>query len=378
MSPALLAVADAEPAHDTSPPPVGTGQSAAPDYPTQVQPIFNRRCIACHGCLGSPCNVKLDSFRGAERGGFGKNPYSVHLGDYPRTDMDAADSTAAWRERGFYPILADSGSPRQNLDDSLLFALVDAGMRHNVAEFSRAALNGLRPQRYVATCPATPEALAAQLQQHPAMGMPFGLPAISTKDFSTLRGWVAAGSPGPTKEQQEQARAVSNSEAVAAWEGFFNAPDKRTQLVSRFIFEHVFLATIVLDDSPNDQFRLVRSSTPPVQVVDDGQGGWRVEHPPVRVIGTGLPYDDPYSYAGVDRFWYRLEKLTAAPVQKNHFLWRLGPDDIAHLRGLFRLDDGSGWDGSADLDPPWGIGNPFRVFAAIPAEARYRFLLENA
>jgi len=343
-----------------------------------VQPIFNRRCIACHGCLGSPCNVKLDSFRGVDRGGFDKNPYATHLGDYPRTDMDAAHSISAWRERGFYAILSDSGSPQRNLDSSLLLALVDAGMRHNVAQFSRAALDGLRPVRYVATCAPTPEALAAQLKAHPALGMPFGLPAISKQDFSTLRDWVAAGSPGPTEVQQEQAQAVSSPEAIAAWERFFNAPDKRTRLVSRFIFEHVFLATIVLEDSPNDQFRLVRSSTPPMRVVDDGRGGRRIEYPPVRVIGTGLPYDDPYSYAGVDRFWYRLEKLTAAPVQKNHFLWRLRPDDIAHLRELFRLDDGSSWEGSADLDPPWGIGNPFRVFAAIPAEARYRFLLENA
>lgn len=35
---------------------------AVPDYAAANQPIFNRRCIACHGCLGSPCNVKLDSF----------------------------------------------------------------------------------------------------------------------------------------------------------------------------------------------------------------------------------------------------------------------------------------------------------------------------
>jgi hypothetical protein len=41
--------------------------------------------------------------------------------------------------------------------------------------------------------------------------------------------------------------------------------------------------------------------------------------PPVEVIGAGLPYDNPYTYAHVDRFWYRLEKLTAPAVQKNHF-----------------------------------------------------------
>ncbi len=48
----------------------GPAPSASAEYVTDIQPIFNRRCIACHGCLGSPCNVKLDSFRGADRGGF--------------------------------------------------------------------------------------------------------------------------------------------------------------------------------------------------------------------------------------------------------------------------------------------------------------------
>jgi len=86
-------------------------EQAGPSYVDAVAPIFERRCIAC---LGSPCNVKLDSFAGVERGGFGLNAYSDHFGDYPRTDMDAAHGVAAWRKRGFYPILARGGSPQQN------------------------------------------------------------------------------------------------------------------------------------------------------------------------------------------------------------------------------------------------------------------------
>jgi hypothetical protein len=52
---------------------------------------------------------------------------------------------------------------------------------------------------------------------------------------------------------------------------------------------------------------------------ENKNGCERVEVPPVEVIGAGLPYDNPYTYAHVDRFWYRLEKLTAPAVQKNHF-----------------------------------------------------------
>ncbi|MGD2055238.1 MAG: fatty acid cis/trans isomerase [Gammaproteobacteria bacterium] len=371
----VLASLSAAAAEDEGSPSPTAG--AVPDYATVIQPLFNRRCIACHGCLGSPCNVKLDSFRGVDRGGFGLNAYSNHFGSYPRTDMDAADSIPAWRRIGFYPVLSRAGSAQKNLDNSLLYQMVAAGMR-NRPGFSRAALDGLRPDRFKAQCAATSTELSEQLKQHEALGMPFGLPAISSTEFATLKSWVAAGSPGPDKAMQQKALEVANREAVTAWEAFFNADDPRTRLVSRYIFQHVFLATIVLTDSPGDQFRLVRSSTPPVRVVNDSSGNKQVEYPPVKVIGTGLPYDDPYSYAGVDKFWYRLEKRTEPPVQKNHFIWRLAPDDIGHLKRLFAIDSGAGWDQSADMNPRYGIENPFYQFAAIPAESRYRFILENA
>ena len=81
----------------------------SPDYASHIQPLFDNRCIACHGCLGSPCNVKLSSFRGVDRGGFGKNPYSTHFEDYPRTGMDVVPTTADWRKRGFYPVIERGG-----------------------------------------------------------------------------------------------------------------------------------------------------------------------------------------------------------------------------------------------------------------------------
>lgn len=364
--------------HSAHPQANADASSSVPDYVADVQPIFNRRCIACHGCLGSPCNVKLDSFRGLERGGFGLNAYSVHASDYPRTDMEAAHSLAAWRKKGFYPIVARDGGAENNLDNSLLYLMIEAGRAHNSPGFSRAALKGLRPERYMATCPPKPAALKAELQKHPAIGMPFGLPALSDNDFETLKQWVANGSPGPTKAQQHAAQRIANPRAVLAWESFLNGDDKRAQLVSRYIFEHVFLATIVLEESPGDQFRLVRSKTPPARVVKGDNGDERVEIPPVEVIGTGLPYDDPYSYANIERFWYRLEKVTEPAVQKNHFLWQLSLDDIDHLTELFALDSGEGWGTGDALKPGWGSDNALEVFAAIPAESRSRFMLENS
>jgi len=339
---------------------------APPRYERDIQPIFDRRCIACHGCLGSPCNLKLDSFAGVQRGAFGLNPYASHLGAYPRTDMDAATTLAQWRGIGFYPVVAEGGSPRENLDGSLMYRMLAAGTANNQPGFSREVLNPVYAKRYAYACPATTAALEAQLTQNPAWGMPFGLPAIDPQDLDTLTRWIGAGAPGPTAQSQQAAAEVTHPEAVARWETFFNDPDPRRQLVARYIFEHVYLATLVLEEDPGTRFRLVRSATAPGE--------------PVAVIGTALPYDDPYAYAGVTRFWYRLSKDTAAPMQKNLFLWRLGRSEIAHLTELFMGPDGPGahWDAQAPLDPPWGIGNPFSVFRAIPALARSRFLLEHA
>lgn len=356
----------------------GQTLSQDPGYRDRVQPVFDRRCIACHGCLGSPCNLKLDSYAGAERGAFGVNPYANRLGPAPRTDMDAQDSLAAWRRLGFFPVVGTSAGTRgaeasAALDNSLLYLLIDAAREQNRPGFSRQSLRHFRQPRFKATCPPTPAALARRLREFPQLGMPYGLPALSDEDFTTLRDWIAAGAPGPTAAEQQQAREVANAKAVATWEAFFNRPDKRQALVSRFIFDHVFLATIVLEESPGDRFRLVRSKTPPPTPSDVAEGP--AVPPRIELIGTGLPYQNPYEYAGVDRFWYRLEKITAAPVQKNLFLWRLNRAELAKLQQLFFAEP---WPEGGDLDPPWDVGNPFEVFAAIPAEVRYRFLLEYA
>ncbi|MEM7191435.1 MAG: fatty acid cis/trans isomerase [Pseudomonadota bacterium] len=351
-------------------PPAQT-EAKVPSYATDIQPLFNKRCVACHGCLGSPCNLKLSSFKGIERGGFGENPYANTFEGSPRTDMDLASTTAEWRKRGFYPVLSRGGSATENLTRSLVSQLIEASTKHNAPGFDRKTLMPLYKKRYKHQCPATPEALAKSIQNNPAIGMPFGLPMLQGHEVDTLRNWIAGNAPGPTDAEQAKAQMVNNPGAVLAWEAFFNADDKRSKLVSRYLFDHVFLATIVLEDSPGDFFKLVRSKTAP---------GTADQNPPapIEVIDTPLPYSNPFKYAGVDKFHYRLRKITAPLVQKNHFIWRLSQDDIAHLKKLF-LDEK--WDMAALDKPgnaPWDDANPFRVYEAIPLQSRYQFLLENA
>ncbi|MEM8575075.1 MAG: fatty acid cis/trans isomerase [Pseudomonadota bacterium] len=343
-----------------------------PSYTADIQPLFNKRCIACHGCLGSPCNLKLSSFRGLERGGFGKNPYAGGLDGTPRTGINVVPTTADWRKRSFYPVLERGGSREENLSRSMLTQMVEAGAKHNTPGFSRKTLMPLYAKRYEHQCPATPEALASSIEKNPAIGMPFGLPALNEAEVDTLRSWVAQNSPGPTDAERQKANMVADPAAVRAWEDFFNADNKKSQLVSRYIFDHMFLAMIVVDESPGDYFKLVRSKTPPADASQNPPA-------PVEVIDTPFPYTNPYKYAGVDRFYYRLQKVTTPRIQKNHFVWKLNKPLIAHLQKQFLEID---WGDTAQLDgtddAPWDLGNPFRVYESIPVEARYRFLLENA
>ena len=333
----------------------------SPSYLEHVQPIFDARCIACHGCLGSPCNVKLGSFAGLERGGYHKNPYSLHLEPVPRTGMNVHATTEAWRKVGFWPVVSREGDAKARLAGSLLAQLVAAGSEHNQPGFDRKSLMPSYKERYHHECPATPEKLETSLAKAPAKGMPYGVPALQKRELETLQNWVATGSPGPEPGALEKAARPANPIAVAAWEGFLNGDAARMKLVSRYIFDHTYLATIVLEDSPGDTFRLVRSKTPLGQ--------------PIEVIDTPHPYDDPMAYAGVDAFYYRLQKQTTKPVQKNHFVWELSTHKRRRLEKLFL---GVEWEEGANLTPPWGNWNPFETFAAIPVKSRYAFLIENS
>ena len=37
-------------------------------YSQDIQPIFTQKCVACHACYDSPCQLNLGSGEGLERG----------------------------------------------------------------------------------------------------------------------------------------------------------------------------------------------------------------------------------------------------------------------------------------------------------------------
>jgi hypothetical protein len=43
-------------------------ENAQISYDKDIKPILDNRCVTCHSCYNSPCQLKLSSFEGLKRG----------------------------------------------------------------------------------------------------------------------------------------------------------------------------------------------------------------------------------------------------------------------------------------------------------------------
>ena len=74
------------------------------DYMKEVKPLLDNRCAVCHSCYNSPCQLKLDSFEGADRGATKKAVYNgsrLRSMDPTRLFTDA-QSTGEWRQERIF------------------------------------------------------------------------------------------------------------------------------------------------------------------------------------------------------------------------------------------------------------------------------------
>lgn len=73
------------------------------DYQFDVKPILDRRCVVCHSCYNSPCQLKLSSYEGVDRGASKKAIYNgtrLTTMDPTRLFTDA-QTTEEWRQKDF-------------------------------------------------------------------------------------------------------------------------------------------------------------------------------------------------------------------------------------------------------------------------------------
>lgn len=328
---------------------------AAPDeYTDKIKPIFESRCIACHSCYNAPCQLNLQSYSGAARGGIARNVYdAVRLHSVAPTRVDIDASTAdQWRNKGFHDVVGgDTGR-------SLLLRLTELRARHASAQPAKQVAESVQ-------CLAdVKDERLADKENWAALGMPYGFPPLSAGEIAALRTWVEHGAPPPASARRPERDLIPETlrAGVAAWEQFLNAPDARQQLVSRYLYEHLFLASLHFagDQSgkPPPFFRLVRSR----KACDEG----------IDEIATRRPTDDP----GTQALFYCLRPVTKMVVEKTHIPYELSPGKLARIRSLFLAGDWSV--PAANAYGEEAAKNPFATYAAIPVRARYQYLLDDA
>ena len=329
-------------------------QDPAPaiSYTRDIQPIFTEKCVACHACYDSACQLNLGSGEGAARGATQVPVYDGERSQAAKPTRLFYDAfgKAAWRHEGFSSVLDAQGSQA-----ALMTRMLELGHR-------RAPLrpNGKLPDDIVLglnrenMCPL-PGEFDVYADAHPNEGMPLAVTGLSDQQYQTLRRWLASGAP---IDQQGVAPSAQEAAQVLQWESLLNAPGARESLVARWLFEHLFIAHLYFEGGePGHFFQWVRSRTP------SGQ--------PIDLINTRRPNDDPGT-----RIYYRLWPVQGVIVHKTHITYPLSAAKMERVKSLFYSGD---WQVSAL--PGYGPGrraNPFETFEAIPAQARYQFMLDNA
>lgn len=205
------------------------------------------------------------------------------------------------------------------------------------------------------TCP-TIEEYEQYEKDNPNWGMPFGMPNLTNSEYHTLMTWLENGAimnmHTPISDQ-EQAQ-------INQYETLLNHSDLKNQLMSRYIYEHLFLSHLYfseLSEKPRF-FTLVRSATPPGQ--------------PVKRISTRRPYDDP----GVERVYYRIIPEQGTIVDKTHMPFALNKQRISNWKKWFIEADYSVT--QLPSYEPEVAANPMTAFIDMPVKSRFKFMLDNA
>ncbi|TCI01982.1 9-hexadecenoic acid cis-trans isomerase [Corallincola luteus] len=332
---------------------------AAQHYLDTVRPIIEKRCVACHACYDAPCQLKLSSAEGIDRGASKDQVYDGTrlLADKLTRMFVDAQTTAEWRDKAFYPVLNERAQTKEaNLEAGVMARMLQLKQAHPLpttpqldADKWDFALD--RNQQ----CPDI-EQMASYEKDHALWGMPYGLPAIPKPEHDILIDWLAKGAIMATMPEPN----ATDAKKIEHWEVFLNGDELKQQLTSRYLYEHLFLSSLYFDepDTTPRYYRIVRSATPPGQAIEP--------------IATRRPFDDPK----VKRVYYRLMPDRETIVDKTHMPYRLDAQRLENWQTWF-IDS----DYQVSALPgyhPDVASNPMRAFHDLPIDSRYRFLLDEA
>ena len=329
----------------------------AQHFINEVKPIIDNRCVVCHACYDAPCQLKMSSVEGIDRGASKALVYQGTrlTASAPTRLFEDALTTQEWRDADFHPVLNERmQNSTANLDAGLVARMLIQKENHPLPDQKQ--LEGFdfaidRDQQ----CP-TIEEYAQYERDYPTWGMPYGMPNLDKGEYATLMSWLENGAIMNAHiplTEDEQA-------LVDTYESFLNKSARKSQLSARYIYEHLFLSHLYFSEleGPTRFFTLVRSATPPGQ--------------PVQRITTRRPYDDPE----VPRVYYRIIPEQGTIVDKTHMPFALNEK---------RLQDWTTW----FVNTPYIVrelpsyevdvaANPMTAFEDLPVNSRFKFMLDNA
>ena len=319
-----------------------------------VKPIFDNRCVVCHACYDAPCQLKLGSIEGIERGANKAKVYDATrlVPAQPTRLFVDANTLVEWRQKNFFPVLSENNVDLVNT--SLLAKMLQLKIDHPLPKQGRLPEQFKFDLNRDLQCPK-PDEFNSFKQKYSDWGMPYALPQISNKEHQIINTWLKQGAK-ITPRSGISPKAVLD---IKQWELFLNHSGLKQQLMARYIFEHLFLGHLHFQGRPNTEFfTLVRSRSTP-------------EHPLDEVV-TDLPYQNPK----VNRVYYRFKPVRETIVDKTHFVYELDGKRMKRFEELF-------------LDPNYKVENlpgysekratnPFETFVSIPLDSRYKFLLDDA
>ena len=326
-------------------------------YHNDVKPIIDSRCVACHSCYDAPCQLKLSSFEGLDRGASKEKVYNARRLEptAPTRLFTDAANTSEWRKESFYPVLNErTDSAVAALDNSVLAKLLQLKHDHPLPENEKLSEDFDLAINRDQECPTIDE-FAEYHNERPLWGMPYAMPGLNLQEEFTILKWLREGA----KIEPRPEPSIKAQKTLSKWESFFNRSSLKNRLVSRYIYEHLFIGHLHFQGHPDDEFyQLVRSTTP------FGE--------PIKEIATIRPYDEP----GVKNFYYRLRPVVSTIVDKTHFVYELSDQKMLRYDELFFQPDYSVK--SLPSYQTEHASNPFKTYIDIPVTSRYKFLLDNA
>ena len=217
-------------------------------YSRDIQPIFTEKCVACHACYDSPCQLNLGSAEGATRGATKKPVYDgTRTQAQPTTRLYFdARGEAAWRQKDFYSVLHGQASQA-----ALMARMLELGHSTPLAPNAKLPADldiGINRENQ---CPA-PGEFDDYAKTFAHAGMPFAVTGLDDQQYQTLQRWLAAGAP---VEEVAPTPTPDEARQVAEWETLLNARGAREVLVGRWLFEHLFLAHLYFDGGKSGHFQ---------------------------------------------------------------------------------------------------------------------------